>query len=606
MGLFDFLKEKSVEKQPTIKTKSLFKANRLGKAVAAQIEVDASNASLLRKEFIAFDIETTGLSSITDRIVEIGAVLFIDGSPAKSFSTLINPKVKISASASAVNHITNTMLSSAPLEQNVYPQLIEFLGEAINGNTIMCAHNARFDFDFLCNTLSRLGYDADIQYVDTLSLSRRYVKGLENYKQCTVESFFNLTNNAAHRAESDAEICGKILCRILERVDEVLEEEESKIEMTAPTKEELEVCAYIQSIIQKKHADVSWLRYRKNSNSYVDVSCLYSLLKFKFAKKGKYIIIEKNVAHGIGLPIEACTESEGGTKYSRVYFNSPFDLEPLSKYIFGIYSDCYRSMQEYIGNNNYCKSNAEQSIKMAKAISSVEMESLLLDAETREYNPTATEVQVELIISREDVIVNAIHSRISLCEIRNLGNWEKGFDAGHPYWVRGETARKNGLVEEAISLFDKARHNGYDAPALYDSYAKFYRQIKDYDNEILILEEAIERMSNSKSDIFEARRDKAIKLLFTQQEAERKAKEKTQAKENNVAQKVKEKETTVFEPKQPRGRSIIQMTDDGTVIKEFETIASAVNEVGINSKSIRDAAKGVQKHAGGYCWKYKD
>ena len=48
------------------------------------------------------------------------------------------------------------------------------------------------------------------------------------------------------------------------------------------------------------------------------------------------------------------------------------------------------------------------------------------------------------------------------------------------------------------------------------------------------------------------------------------------------------------------------MTDDGDTIKEFKTIAAAVSETGISSKSIRDAANGIQKHAGGYCWKYKD
>jgi hypothetical protein len=42
------------------------------------------------------------------------------------------------------------------------------------------------------------------------------------------------------------------------------------------------------------------------------------------------------------------------------------------------------------------------------------------------------------------------------------------------------------------------------------------------------------------------------------------------------------------------------------IIKEYETLSQAIKETGINSKSIRDAAKGVQKHAGGYCWKYKD
>lgn len=56
---------------------------------------------------------------------------------------------------------------------------------------------------------------------------------------------------------------------------------------------------------------------------------------------------------------------------------------------------------------------------------------------------------------------------------------------------REGSGRKNGKVDEAIALFDKARYNGYDAPALYDSYAKAYRKIKDYDNEILILEKEL-------------------------------------------------------------------------------------------------------------------
>ena len=48
------------------------------------------------------------------------------------------------------------------------------------------------------------------------------------------------------------------------------------------------------------------------------------------------------------------------------------------------------------------------------------------------------------------------------------------------------------------------------------------------------------------------------------------------------------------------------MTDDLVIIARYESIAEAIRETGINSKSIRDAAKGVQKHAGGYVWKYED
>ena len=52
-------------------------------------------------------------------------------------------------------------------------------------------------------------------------------------------------------------------------------------------------------------------------------------------------------------------------------------------------------------------------------------------------------------------------------------------------------------------------------------------------------------------------------------------------------------------------KSKIKILDfNGNIIKEYISIAEAVRETGVNSKSIRDAANGVQKHAGGYVWKY--
>lgn len=103
-----------------------------------------------------------------------------------------------------------------------------------------------------------------------------------------------------------------------------------------------------------------------------------------------------------------------------------------------------------------------------------------------------------------------------------------------------------------------------------------------------------------------ARRDKAIKALFTIQEAERKSKERELAQIEKAAKKEAKQFEKNSEPKQPRGRAIVQMTDEGDIIKEFDSIAAAVTETGVSSKSIRDAANGIQKHAGGYCWKYKD
>lgn len=202
-------KTKAVHKRTTHKSK--------GNARAVMLPADEI-VETLKGRFIAFDVETTGLSPVFDRIVEIGAVLFIDGKPYQYFSTLVNPMKKISDAASAVNQITNEMLETAPLEDEVYPSLIEFLDEAMAGNTILCAHNAKFDLDFLCNTFSRLGFDADFRYVDTLSLSRKYIRGLRSYRLETVAKCFGLINSNAHRADSDAEICGSVLCRLLDHI----------------------------------------------------------------------------------------------------------------------------------------------------------------------------------------------------------------------------------------------------------------------------------------------------------------------------------------------------------------------------------------------------
>lgn len=128
-----------------------------------------------------------------------------------------------------------------------------------------------------------------------------------------------------------------------------------------------------------------------------------------------------------------------------------------------------------------------------------------------------------------------------------------------------------------------------------------YHKLKDYANERDILDEGIvrERKNGINVSRLEARRDKAIQLLYKQQEAKKKKLEKEQIKNENI--KIISETST-----KTTGRAILQLTDDMTLIKRYDTIAQAVRENGVNSKSIRDAAKGVQKHAGGYVWKYAD
>ena len=134
----------------------------------------------LRQRFIAFDTETTGLSPARDRICELGAVLFENGTAVRRFDTLVNPDVRMSYGATKVNHITDRMLYTAPSEKEVYPRLMDFFrGGEDDGQEreiLLCAHNARFDMAFLKSALERNGIGGKLVFVDT-----RYRRGFFLY-----------------------------------------------------------------------------------------------------------------------------------------------------------------------------------------------------------------------------------------------------------------------------------------------------------------------------------------------------------------------------------------------------------------------------------------
>ena len=158
----------------------------------------------------------------------------------------------------------------------------------------------------------------------------------------------------------------------------------------------------------------------------------------------------------------------------------------------------------------------------------------LIDEFSSEGNAPIPIIKKDLEITRDMITIDVQVTRKPLDKIKNINDWDKGFTQGHPYYEQAESLRKCGSKDdilESISLMDLARENGYCSPALYDSYAKAYRKIKDYQNEILICEEGIERLLDSKkradrtcvSEI-EARKNKAIQLLYKQQNLQNKAK----------------------------------------------------------------------------------
>lgn len=69
---------------------------------------------------------------------------------------------------------------------------------------------------FIASTLMRMGYSGHIKYIDTLGLSRKYIKTTPSHKQSTIARYFRIVNANEHRTIDDALTCGKILLKLME------------------------------------------------------------------------------------------------------------------------------------------------------------------------------------------------------------------------------------------------------------------------------------------------------------------------------------------------------------------------------------------------------
>ena len=166
-------------------------------------------------EFVAFDLETTGLSSMNDRITEVGAVILKDGKEVDRFQTLVDPERLLSAENTELTGITNEMLKAQPKIEEVLPKFLEFVGDRP-----LVAHNAAFDIGFIRAECERQNIKRSFTYADTLILSRILMPQLSKHKLNIVADALSLPEFNHHRAADDAMTCGLIMARFMKMLAE--------------------------------------------------------------------------------------------------------------------------------------------------------------------------------------------------------------------------------------------------------------------------------------------------------------------------------------------------------------------------------------------------
>lgn len=165
-------------------------------------------------QFVAFDLETTGIFAGVDQIVEIGAVRFVNHKPEAIFATLVDPKMPIPSQASKVNGISDEMVKGKPTIDELLPSFAEFCGQ-----DVIVAHNAPFDVQFLTADIKKIESPAPVGVIlDTCAMSRKVFPGLANYKLGTLVQHLKIKASNFHRAEEDASYCGYLFSHILQKV----------------------------------------------------------------------------------------------------------------------------------------------------------------------------------------------------------------------------------------------------------------------------------------------------------------------------------------------------------------------------------------------------
>jgi DNA polymerase-3 subunit epsilon len=154
-------------------------------------------------EYIAFDLETTGLAAQIDRVVEIGAVRFSpSGEEIDRFEELIHPGRPMSPAAQAIHGISDVDLACARPAAEVLPRFLRFLGDH---GSAMIAHNASFDAGFLGCELRRSGMPIpEVRVLDTLALARRRRPELHNHRLDSLAAVYGLKAAGSHRALADS------------------------------------------------------------------------------------------------------------------------------------------------------------------------------------------------------------------------------------------------------------------------------------------------------------------------------------------------------------------------------------------------------------------
>jgi len=155
----------------------------------------------LPESLVLIDVETTGANPVRDRVTEIAVLRIERGAIVERWESLVNPECPIPSLIQRLIGITDEMVAGAPTFAELADEVRTRLGSAV-----FVAHNARFDYGFICSEFARIGQTFDAPVLCTVKLSRALYPEHHRHGLDALIARHGFICDARHRAMGDTEV----------------------------------------------------------------------------------------------------------------------------------------------------------------------------------------------------------------------------------------------------------------------------------------------------------------------------------------------------------------------------------------------------------------
>ncbi len=173
----------------------------------------------LRRPIVFFDLETTGVNILKDRIVEISLVKILPGKEHEPIvkTRRINPEMPIPAEATAIHHITDADVADAP----TFRQVAHSLADLMKGCDIAGFNSNRFDVPLLDEEFHRAGVDFDFHRAQFIDVQTIFHKMEPRNLTAAYRFYCDKELEGAHGATADTMATYEVFLAQLDRYDQL-------------------------------------------------------------------------------------------------------------------------------------------------------------------------------------------------------------------------------------------------------------------------------------------------------------------------------------------------------------------------------------------------